>query len=208
MKDSTDKLLSSPGAGGKSKKSKNSFRKKRAPHTKPATQVARPTVKANAATKRNAKKAVSRTNATNAKKKQANGKKTNSRSELKGPLKVASKAPALGTGKLRVIPIGGCEEVGRNMTVFEYGNDISSISLLRKIGSEEGLDYNALKEFPDKNENFGEVDGFNSLFQQYKIHGIPTLIFDKKFAISGAQDAIVLERMINISLESTKGGLS
>ena len=90
---------------------------------------------------------------------------------------------------------------------FEYGNDISSISLLRKIGSEEGLDYNALKEFPDKNENFGEVDGFNSLFQQYKIHGIPTLIFDKKFAISGAQDAIVLERMINISLESTKGVL-
>ena len=24
----------------------------------------------------------------------------------------------------RIIPIGGCEEVGRNMTVFEYGEDI------------------------------------------------------------------------------------
>ena len=27
-------------------------------------------------------------------------------------------------GKLNIIPLGGNEEVGRNMTVFEYGNDI------------------------------------------------------------------------------------
>src|SRR4030043_1940214 len=25
---------------------------------------------------------------------------------------------------LRIIPLGGCEEVGRNMTVFEYGEEI------------------------------------------------------------------------------------
>src|SRR3989344_1523591 len=25
---------------------------------------------------------------------------------------------------LKIIPLGGCEEVGRNMTVFEYGQDI------------------------------------------------------------------------------------
>jgi predicted DsbA family dithiol-disulfide isomerase len=87
---------------------------------------------------------------------------------------------------------------------FEYGNDIGSISLLRKIGSEEGLDYNVLKEFPNKNKDFDQVNSFNSVFQQYEIHGIPTLIFDKKFVISGAQDIIVLERMIDISLENTK----
>ena len=28
------------------------------------------------------------------------------------------------TNELKIIPLGGCEEVGRNMTVFEYGNDI------------------------------------------------------------------------------------
>lgn len=28
------------------------------------------------------------------------------------------------TGKLRVIPIGGLEEIGKNMTAFEYGNEI------------------------------------------------------------------------------------
>ncbi|MAV87042.1 MAG: hypothetical protein CMM67_02220 [Rhodospirillaceae bacterium] len=87
---------------------------------------------------------------------------------------------------------------------FEYGNDIGSIALLRKIGFEEGLDHQLLKEFPDNNENFDQVNSFNLLFQHYKINGIPTLVFDKKFAISGAQDTIVLEKMINISLESAR----
>lgn len=44
------------------------------------------------------------------------------------PLRLAGSNPALGTmkkdKKLRIIPLGGCEEVGRNMTVFEYGQDI------------------------------------------------------------------------------------
>jgi len=30
----------------------------------------------------------------------------------------------LGKDKLKIIPLGGIEEVGKNMTVFEYGNDI------------------------------------------------------------------------------------
>jgi len=35
-----------------------------------------------------------------------------------------------GSGKaLRIIPVGGCEEVGRNMTAIEYGNDIILIDM-------------------------------------------------------------------------------
>ena len=37
---------------------------------------------------------------------------------------VARFTPAVGTNNLKVIPLGGCEEVGKNMTVYEYGNDI------------------------------------------------------------------------------------
>ncbi|MGB4943487.1 MAG: hypothetical protein WBO92_05280, partial [Candidatus Moraniibacteriota bacterium] len=36
----------------------------------------------------------------------------------------APDVPAIEAGRLRIIPIGGQEEVGRNMTVFEYGEDI------------------------------------------------------------------------------------
>jgi len=44
---------------------------------------------------------------------------------------------------LRVIPIGGCEEVGRNMTVFEYGNDIIILDMGIQFPEEDmpGIDY-------------------------------------------------------------------
>lgn len=44
---------------------------------------------------------------------------------------------------LRVIPIGGCEEVGRNMTVFEYGQDIVILDMGIQFPEEDmpGIDY-------------------------------------------------------------------
>ncbi len=45
--------------------------------------------------------------------------------------------------KLRIIPIGGCEEVGRNMTVFEYNNDIIILDMGIQFPEEDmpGIDY-------------------------------------------------------------------
>ncbi|OGI22268.1 MAG: hypothetical protein A2808_02660 [Candidatus Moranbacteria bacterium RIFCSPHIGHO2_01_FULL_55_24] len=44
---------------------------------------------------------------------------------------------------LRIIPLGGQEEVGRNMTVFEYGNDIVIIDMGLQFPEEDmpGIDY-------------------------------------------------------------------
>jgi len=44
---------------------------------------------------------------------------------------------------LRIIPLGGCEEVGRNMTVFEYGNDIVILDMGMQFPEEDmpGIDY-------------------------------------------------------------------
>ena len=44
---------------------------------------------------------------------------------------------------LRIIPIGGCEEVGRNMTVFEYDGDIVIIDMGIQFPEEDmpGIDY-------------------------------------------------------------------
>ncbi|PJE64379.1 MAG: ribonuclease J [Candidatus Ryanbacteria bacterium CG10_big_fil_rev_8_21_14_0_10_43_42] len=48
-----------------------------------------------------------------------------------------------GKAKLRIIPVGGCEEVGRNMTVLEYGNDIIIIDMGLQFPEENmpGIDY-------------------------------------------------------------------
>ena len=44
---------------------------------------------------------------------------------------------------LRIIPLGGCEEVGRNMTVFEYKNDIIILDMGLQFPEEDmpGIDY-------------------------------------------------------------------
>lgn len=46
-------------------------------------------------------------------------------------------------GSMRIIPLGGMEEVGRNMTVFEYGNDIVILDMGLQFPEEEmlGVDY-------------------------------------------------------------------
>jgi len=44
---------------------------------------------------------------------------------------------------LRIIPLGGCEEVGRNMTVFEYNQDIVVLDMGLQFPEEDmpGIDY-------------------------------------------------------------------
>jgi len=44
---------------------------------------------------------------------------------------------------LKIIPLGGCEEVGRNMTVFEYGEDIVILDMGLQFPEEDmpGIDY-------------------------------------------------------------------
>lgn len=47
------------------------------------------------------------------------------------------------TKKLRIIPLGGLEEVGRNMTLFEYGEDIIIVDMGLQFPEEDmpGIDY-------------------------------------------------------------------
>jgi mRNA degradation ribonuclease J1/J2 len=44
---------------------------------------------------------------------------------------------------LKIIPLGGCEEVGRNMTCFEYGQDIVILDMGLQFPEEDmpGIDY-------------------------------------------------------------------
>jgi len=47
------------------------------------------------------------------------------------------------TSKLKIIPFGGCEEIGRNMTVFEYDNDMIVVDCGLMFPGEEmhGIDF-------------------------------------------------------------------
>jgi ribonuclease J len=56
----------------------------------------------------------------------------------------AEDAPSVfGKFRLRIIPLGGLEEIGRNMTVFEYGNDIIIVDIGLQFPEQDmpGVDY-------------------------------------------------------------------
>ncbi len=54
-----------------------------------------------------------------------------------------TKVETVNKDSLRIIPLGGCEEVGRNMTVFEYKNDIIILDMGLQFPEEDmpGIDY-------------------------------------------------------------------
>ncbi len=63
----------------------------------------------------------------------------------KRPIRGANNSARAGgsQNKLKIIPVGGLEEVGKNMTIFEYGNDIIILDMGLLFPSEDqhGVDY-------------------------------------------------------------------
>lgn len=61
----------------------------------------------------------------------------------KSETKPREKIPELASGNVRIIPLGGVEEVGKNMTVIEYDNDILVVDAGFLLPGEEvpGVDY-------------------------------------------------------------------
>jgi ribonuclease J len=66
-----------------------------------------------------------------------------SKSKPKKYNKKKVKTAPIPKGTLRIIPLGGCEEVGRNMTVFEYENDIVILDMGLQFPEEDmpGIDF-------------------------------------------------------------------
>jgi ribonuclease J len=80
------------------------------------------------------------------------GKKSGRRDNRRFPMTTTSRleskhdgvnVPQVGVKRLRIVPLGGQEEVGRNMTVFEYGSDIVIVDIGLQFPEEDmpGIDY-------------------------------------------------------------------
>lgn len=63
--------------------------------------------------------------------------------QAKSPAKSNKKPPEILRGKLKIIPLGGLDEVGKNMTVLEYEDDIIIVDMGFEFPSEDmlGIDY-------------------------------------------------------------------
>lgn len=138
MKDTTDNLLSDTSKLKKKNKPPYRGHKKKTGFKKPqqpkAVQTNKPQIKKNIKNVPHKKPAHKTRDRKNIPYKQFESK------SVPKPGKPISK---LAVNKLRIVPIGGCEEVGRNMTVFEYGDDIIIIDMGLQWPEEDmpGIDY-------------------------------------------------------------------
>lgn len=132
--------MNKPTQTGRSKNTKSGGQPAAKPNAAPKAHVTR-----NSGAKRakNANKLAGKKPVFRGKKTGPHAHKRNHRNHGTRSPKKNVKLPKLEEKTLRIIPIGGCEEVGRNMTIYEYGNDIVIIDMGMQFPEKDhpGIDY-------------------------------------------------------------------
>jgi predicted DsbA family dithiol-disulfide isomerase len=85
---------------------------------------------------------------------------------------------------------------------FINGQDIGDIEVLIKIGVAQGLNADALSLYLLSNKDVQLIYDENILAHRLGIDGVPSYAFNNIFLISGAQDPIVLSRMLDVAASS------
>jgi predicted DsbA family dithiol-disulfide isomerase len=71
---------------------------------------------------------------------------------------------------------------------FVEGKNIDDVNILMKLAAEVGLNTTALDVKILSGQYTAEVDADIHLAQQFGVRGVPFFVFDRKYAVSGAQE--------------------
>lgn len=71
---------------------------------------------------------------------------------------------------------------------FERGRDIGDRDVLIEIGAARKLDAADLRAALVAKRHYPEIGGYERQAAQWGIRGVPTFIFDRRYAVSGAQE--------------------
>ena len=83
---------------------------------------------------------------------------------------------------------------------FINGLDIGDIGVLVDIGAEHGLKADELRVYLEKGDDERRIYDENIQAHRLGINGVPSYVFNEKFLISGAQDPMVLARMVDVAV--------
>lgn len=82
---------------------------------------------------------------------------------------------------------------------FTEGKDFGNHDTLAQIGKEIGLDENKVRQALATNEFSSEVDADIYEAQQIGVRGVPFFVFNRKYAVSGAQASEIFVEVLNKS---------
>lgn len=74
---------------------------------------------------------------------------------------------------------------------FEQGRDIGDHAVLVEIGVGAGLDAADLARVLEARRHYTEIEALERRAHEWGITGVPTFIFDRRYAVSGAQESDV-----------------
>ena len=94
------------------------------------------------------------------------------------------------------------------LAYFTEGKNIDDMDTLIELGEEVGLEGKALRESLQTKEYSNDVIGDVVEAQQLGIRGVPFFVFDRKYAVSGAQDSRVFLETLERSFSEWKTGKS
>lgn len=86
----------------------------------------------------------------------------------------------------------GCQDVVAEAlfrAYFSEGQDIGNHKTLIDVGSEAGLDRQAVESMLDSDEGMDAIANAREMSQRYGVDGVPFFIINQKIALSGAQDS-------------------
>lgn len=71
---------------------------------------------------------------------------------------------------------------------FEQGCDVGDRDVLVEIGAVQGLDAGDVRSALASKRHYPEIAGYQRQAAQWGISGVPTFIFERRYAVSGAQE--------------------
>ncbi|HEU4557258.1 MAG TPA: DsbA family oxidoreductase [Longimicrobium sp.] len=86
---------------------------------------------------------------------------------------------------------------------FAEGRDVGDAAVLAEVGAAAGLDAAEVREMLAGDTYSDAVDAAQELAERAGITGVPFVIFDGKFAVSGAQPPEVFRTAIDRAMEET-----
>lgn len=85
---------------------------------------------------------------------------------------------------------------------FRHGRDIGAIEELIALGADLGLPEAELADYLYSEADVACVMNDNARAHRLGVNGVPCIILDNRFAVSGAQDLDVLLRMLDLAQEN------
>lgn len=81
---------------------------------------------------------------------------------------------------------------------FEQGEDIGDGDVLAAAGEDAGLDKATVRRFLAGNEGVEEVKQESAAASRMGVSGVPCFVFENRYAVSGAQEPAVFERIFDL----------